>query len=141
MSSESNKSDKVFIVKQGCPLCGGDVVGNDKLGYYCKHCNLLFSLRELDLSYYKNHKSEDKTNHENNAPANSDEAEVEVNLNNVNEVNENLCQSFFVASKKSNKFHIPECPFAKNILPENRVVFKSKEEAIDAGFEPCRCVD
>ena len=141
MSPAQNKSDKVFIVKHGCPLCGGDVVGNDKLGYYCKHCNLLFSFNELDFSYYKNRKSEETTNQKNNAPVNSDQVGVETNLDNSNEISGNSCQSFFVASKKSNKFHIPECPFAKNILPENKVIFKSKEDAVDAGFEPCRCVD
>ncbi len=141
MSSVSNNSSKVFIVKHGCPLCGGDVVGNERLGYYCKHCNLLFSLMELDFSYYKNHNHEEKMNQEENKPANFDRAEVEINTDNVKEVNGNSCQSFFVASKKSNKFHIPECPFAKNILSENKIIFKSKEEAIKAGFEPCRCVD
>ena len=40
---------KVFIVKNGCPLCGGDVVGNDDVKYYCKRCNLLFNRSELTI--------------------------------------------------------------------------------------------
>ena len=140
MSLKSDKSGKVFIVRHGCPLCGSDVVGNDELGYYCKHCNLLFSLDELDFSYYKKLNNEERANKKDNTSKDSN-IKIGVNINNSPEADVNSCQSFFVASKESNKFHIPECPFAKNILPKNKIVFKSKEEAIEAGFKPCRCVD
>lgn len=48
----------------------------------------------------------------------------------------------FVASKevKSKKFHITHCPFALNIKPKSRIVFKSKSTALNKGFKPCRCV-
>ncbi len=44
-----------------------------------------------------------------------------------------------VASKNSNKFHFPFCPYAKNIAEENRITFENESKARDAGFEPCEC--
>ncbi|MFH1399437.1 MAG: hypothetical protein ABIG95_04985 [Candidatus Woesearchaeota archaeon] len=46
----------------------------------------------------------------------------------------------FVAAKGGNKFHIKECPFAQNIKPKNKVVFKQKKTALNKGFKPCDCV-
>lgn len=39
----------------------------------------------------------------------------------------------FVGSKNSNKYHVPNCHFAKLIKPENLICFKSAEEAIAQG--------
>lgn len=47
----------------------------------------------------------------------------------------------FVASKDGKKFHIPECPFAKNIKPKSRIVFKSKKAALNAGYKPDACIN
>ena len=46
----------------------------------------------------------------------------------------------FVASKAGKKFHIKECPYAKNIKPKFKLVFKTKTTALNKGFKPCRCV-
>ena len=40
----------------------------------------------------------------------------------------------FVGSKNSDKFHKPDCRWAKNIKPENLVCFKSEEEAKSRGY-------
>ena len=45
----------------------------------------------------------------------------------------------FVASKEGKKFHMPECPFAKNIKPKSKLTFKSKNTALNQGFKPCEC--
>ncbi len=42
----------------------------------------------------------------------------------------------FVASKNSNKFHEPNCQWAKKIKPENLVCFKSAEDAAAQGRVP-----
>ncbi len=47
---------------------------------------------------------------------------------------------FFVSSKKSSKFHVTNCPFALNVSKANKQIFKTREDAIDAGKEPCECV-
>lgn len=43
----------------------------------------------------------------------------------------------FVASKNSNKYHLPTCRFAKKIKPENQVWFSSAAEAEARGYQPC----
>jgi len=44
----------------------------------------------------------------------------------------------YVASKKSDKFHHPYCRWAQRIKPENQIWFKSRQEAIDKGYVPCK---
>jgi beta-lactamase superfamily II metal-dependent hydrolase len=44
----------------------------------------------------------------------------------------------FVASSKAKLFHTPDCPSAARIKPANRVVFKTRAEAIASGREPAR---
>ncbi|MBX9906484.1 hypothetical protein K2X96_01130 [Patescibacteria group bacterium] len=42
----------------------------------------------------------------------------------------------YVASKKSDKYHLPWCSGAQRISEENKVWFASKEEAEAAGYAP-----
>lgn len=44
----------------------------------------------------------------------------------------------YVGSKSSLKFHRLDCPWAKKISEENRIYFKSREEAIKHGYTPCK---
>ena len=44
----------------------------------------------------------------------------------------------YVASKNSDVFHLPGCSSAKRIAAKNRVGYKSKNEAINAGKRPCK---
>lgn len=41
-------------------------------------------------------------------------------------------------SVNSNKFHYPYCSAAKRIKPGNLRVFKSRREAVNAGYIPCK---
>ncbi len=43
----------------------------------------------------------------------------------------------FVGSKTSNKYHYPDCRWAKQIRPENLVTFSSAEEAREKGYVSC----
>lgn len=43
----------------------------------------------------------------------------------------------FVGSKTSNKYHYPDCRWAKQIRPEKLVTFSSAEEARENGYVPC----
>ena len=47
-------------------------------------------------------------------------------------------QYSYVASKNSKVFHKPDCTWVKNILPNNRVFYKTRDEAIAAGKKPCK---
>lgn len=44
----------------------------------------------------------------------------------------------FWGSKNSNKYHYPTCKWAQKIKPQNLVKFNSPEEAIKAGYIPCK---
>ncbi len=44
----------------------------------------------------------------------------------------------FWGSAKSKKYHIPTCRWAKKIKEDNRIVFASPEDAVKAGYEPCK---
>ncbi|GAV24765.1 prophage LambdaCh01 nuclease domain-containing protein [Carboxydothermus islandicus] len=44
----------------------------------------------------------------------------------------------YVGNKNSRKFHYEDCRWAKKIAPSNRVYFKSREAAINAGYVPCK---
>ena len=37
----------IYKVEKGCILCQGDVIGNEKQGYLCKRCNILYSEENL----------------------------------------------------------------------------------------------
>lgn len=50
------------------------------------------------------------------------------------EVSENEKNCLFVGSVNSDKYHSPSCHWAKQIKPENRKCFTSKEEAQSAGY-------
>lgn len=41
------------------------------------------------------------------------------------------------ASSNSNKFHYPGCEWAQKISSKNKVVFNSREEALNSGYRPC----
>lgn len=46
----------------------------------------------------------------------------------------------YVASANSDKYHLPSCEYAKNILPENRIEINSKLDlaiAENKGYTPC----
>ena len=44
----------------------------------------------------------------------------------------------YVASKKSEVFHSPDCKWAKKISPKNLIGFKSREQALNSGRRPCK---
>lgn len=44
----------------------------------------------------------------------------------------------YVGSLRSNKYHLPECEWAREILPSNQIWFSSREEAESKGYIPCK---
>jgi micrococcal nuclease len=45
---------------------------------------------------------------------------------------------YYVASKRSDVFHLPDCTYARKIAPYNLIRFSSREEAINSGRRPCK---
>ncbi|WP_423218578.1 Ada metal-binding domain-containing protein [Syntrophothermus lipocalidus] len=43
-----------------------------------------------------------------------------------------------MGNSNSKKFHYPDCLWAQEISPKNRVRFSTREEAIEAGYQPCK---
>ena len=37
----------VETIEEGCPICGGDVKGNDRYRFFCKRCNVLYDRKHL----------------------------------------------------------------------------------------------
>jgi len=44
----------------------------------------------------------------------------------------------FVGSKKAKEYHWPQCKYVKSIKPEDRIYFKSAQEAQAAGYVHCK---
>ena len=44
----------------------------------------------------------------------------------------------YVGSANSSKYHFPDCKWAKKISPKNLVTFMTAEEAVKAGYVPCK---
>ncbi len=44
----------------------------------------------------------------------------------------------YIASKNSSVFHRPDCSWVDRILPKNRIEYKTREQAIQAGKKPCK---
>ena len=49
-------------------------------------------------------------------------------------------EEYYVASKASKRFvfHRPNCLNAKSILEKNKIIFRTRDEALDSGYSPCR---
>ncbi len=47
-------------------------------------------------------------------------------------------EALYVGNARTKKFHRPDCRWAEEISPANRVEFRSREEAIRQGYEPCK---
>lgn len=46
----------------------------------------------------------------------------------------------YIASKTGKKFHLTNCVFAKNIKPNKKVTFKTKDAMLNKGYKPCDCI-
>ena len=44
----------------------------------------------------------------------------------------------YVGNANSRKFHVSSCSFVDRMNPKNRVDFQSRDEAIAAGYVPCK---
>ncbi|MDO5849532.1 MAG: hypothetical protein Q4P18_08345 [Methanobrevibacter sp.] len=43
----------------------------------------------------------------------------------------------YVASSNSDKFHTPNCQWAKKISGSNKITFSSRDAAVNSGYTPC----
>ena len=50
----------------------------------------------------------------------------------------NVLASNYVGNVNSKKFHYTDCSFAQKMKASNRVEFNSRDEAVNAGYIPCK---
>jgi micrococcal nuclease len=46
--------------------------------------------------------------------------------------------SYYVGNKRSYVFHKPDCPYAAKVPEKNKIVFRSRLDAIKIGYAPCK---
>lgn len=51
---------------------------------------------------------------------------------------EDLASANYIGNSNTKKFHIPSCSSVDKIRPEHKVAIENRDEAIQAGYEPCR---
>lgn len=128
----------VYIFEDGCPLCGGEVRGNEEYRYFCKKCNMLFNRNVLAKKRKKAvpKKEEEQITKELEATQTSG-SPAEIYDEETQPIEEELK---FIASSKSNKMHIDTCHFLKKIQKENWIYLDSLEDGLKKKYEPCVCI-
>ncbi|MBU0461433.1 MAG: hypothetical protein KJ574_02495 [Nanoarchaeota archaeon] len=151
----------VYIIENGCPLCGGEARGNEQYKYYCKVCNILFDRKALAKEKRKEVpkkeekeaekelkqinaelKSEIKEELEAETPTYAEEgysAQAE-ETEEVREEKEAEKERKFIASAKSDKMHVDTCHFLRKIQKENWIHLDSLQDGIKKGYVPCVCI-
>lgn len=51
---------------------------------------------------------------------------------------DNVLATSYVGASTTGKFHYTDCRWANKIRADHRVFFSSREEALDAGYVPCK---
>jgi len=106
----------IYIIKDGCFICGGELKGNKESKYLCKHCNVLFT--EEELMKAKKQREEYKPE----------------------PIAKPKDPKMFLGSVLSMKYHRQDCPYIIKILEKNKVHISSHEEAKKMGYSPCICL-
>jgi hypothetical protein len=135
----------IETVQNGCPICHGDVKGNEIFLYYCKPCNILFRKEDLVLdkkvveSILKQKIAEkfeqDKDKLKINVEPLKEKPLSETKQVILKELDKS--KKYYV-SKKSNVLHVSNCPYGKNIKKENKITLKSLENT--EKLKRCRCM-
>jgi micrococcal nuclease len=47
-------------------------------------------------------------------------------------------EKYYIGNRHSTRFHRPSCEYAKQIADRNKIIFRTKEEALDSGYSSCR---
>lgn len=70
------------------------------------------------------------------------EAEQYARENELGLWGETIKTDYWMGSKNSDKYHVPYCKFASQILEHNIIIFNSIEEAVEKGYVPCgHCIE
>ncbi len=129
-----------------CPICGGTVKGNDQYSYYCKRCNLLFQKRHLILIPSKrrskgNYKKDLERIRELFKEEHPDVKAPQAPIKRPKVTAMEQRKRFkYLASKKSDKFHLSICPHTHRIKEDNLIFFRTDADAKAHMYKPGPCV-
>ncbi len=155
----------IETIDKACPICKSDVKGDDTYLFYCKKCNILFRREELFLENPERlrgiveHKILERYDRDKEKLKIEEEP---IKLKAIKHHREKHAHKtaihktrpqkehhaihnekrVYVASKSSNKLHISNCPFAKNIKKSNKEQFHSLADANKKKkYKHCRCIE
>jgi len=144
------EDNSLETIKAGCPICKSDVIGDDVYLFFCKSCNILFKREELRLNSPEQIKETIKERIAQNFEKDKDKIKIKdeimpLKIKKISRKHRKLLKEYskavrvtYLASKSSDILHASNCPFAKNIKKENKIVFKSLEDA--KKYRKCRCI-
>lgn len=151
----------IETIDKACPVCKSDVKGDDTYLFYCKKCNLLFKRDELFLENPERLRGIVEKTIINKYERDKDKIKIEEELITLKDVKVHRVKKekkdntthhslnhvsngkhVYVASKSSNKLHVSNCPFAKNIKKSNKEQFHSLSDAKKhKNYKTCRCIE
>jgi hypothetical protein len=109
---------RIATIEKACPLCGGDVKGNQEHKFFCKRCNLLFEQEML------------KRQPDFVRPAALAVPSARAKTTSLK----------YIGSTQSQRYHMPGCRYVRQINRENLVHFDSGLQAESKGYRKCICV-
>ncbi|MGV8151249.1 MAG: hypothetical protein ACP5NV_05985 [Candidatus Woesearchaeota archaeon] len=150
---ESLEVDAIETIDKACPVCAQDVKGNDTYLFFCKKCNILFKREELFLENPERLRGIVEKKIIEKYESEKDKIRLDEKLLPLKHLKVQRLKNHdaekshthiikYVASKSSNKLHLENCPFAKNIKKSNREQFHSLNDAKKhKSYKYCKCID
>ena len=139
-----------------CPNCGAIINSSDKRCSKCgKKLNnnskfiiigviALIAVIAIGAFFAMNQSQPDNTNVVNDTGSQQDTASVENASNDSQQTGSDSTESssddsgtVYWASSKTDKFHLPTCEWAQKISSWNKIVYDSRQEALNSGRQPC----
>lgn len=151
----------IETIDKACPVCKSDVKGDDTYLFYCKKCNLLFKRDELFLENPERLRGIVEKKILERYDRDKDKLKIEEELITLKDVKVHRLEKekkdhvthhvtnhvsngkhIYVSSKSSNKLHVSNCPYAKNIKKSNKEQFHSLSDAKKhKNYKHCKCIE
>ncbi|MEK7133403.1 MAG: hypothetical protein AAB771_01805 [Patescibacteria group bacterium] len=123
-------SEKINVIKDKFELYKNDIF---TAGIIVLTAVIGFGLGRLSIIYGQ--KTPVKIEYSNSDSENSEKNQSAA-VSEALEVKPSNKEKMYVASKNSDKYHLPWCAGAQRIKEENKIWFASKEEAEKTGYKP-----
>lgn len=159
-----SSAEKIELIKKACPICKGDVRGNDVYLYFCKRCKILYKREELLLNTPEQIHDAVKKSVVKKYVLDKENLDIEKSefikeklltdkqrtlldkkIPHQDKKQEDKQKNFekpkeiyYFASKKSDVVHANNCPYAKNIKISNRIRFEKLSDA--KNYRKCSCI-